>query len=184
MRNELRIMIAFGMACTVVAAAAGQEFPRTASGRPDLSGTYDTATLTPLQRPEAFGDRLTLSEEEAASIAAGEPVALAAAFGIPAERNVEAAPPSEAPPVGGDGSTGAAGGVGGYNTFWMDRGTSAFQIDGQWRTSIITDPPQRPASSPHAGGAGAHGRGGPLLPAEHRDRLVAHRERPGRSRAV
>ena len=29
---------------------------------------------------------------------------------------------------------------GGYNTFWIDRGAGAFQIDGQWRTSIITDP--------------------------------------------
>ena len=46
-----------------------------------------------------------------------------------------------APPVGGDGSGGAAGNVGGYNTFWVDRGTGVFQIDGEWRTSIITDPP-------------------------------------------
>ena len=152
MDNALRTGIAIGMACAAVVATAAQEGPRTASGRPDLSGTYDTATLTPLQRPEAFGDRLTLSEEEAASIAAGEPVALAAAFGIPAERNIETAPPREAPPVGGDGSTGAAGGGGGYNTFWMDRGTSSFQIDGQWRTSIITDPPngQRPPLAPDA----------------------------------
>ena len=114
--------------------------PRTPSGRPDLSGTYDAATLTPLARPQEFGDRLTLTEEEAAAIAAGEQSSLGALFGIPRERNIESAPPSEAPPVGGDGSTGAAGGVGGYNTFWMDRGTSAFQINGEWRTSIITDP--------------------------------------------
>ena len=147
MRNSIRHGIGAGAALAlglVIAAGAtigAQEIPRTASGRPDLSGTYDTATLTPLERPTEFGDRLTLSEEEAAAIAQGEPVALAAVFGIPADRNIESAPPSEAPPVGGDGSTGAAGAVGGYNTFWMDRGTSSFQIDGQWRTSIITDPP-------------------------------------------
>ena len=43
--------------------------------------------------------------------------------------------------MGGDGSPGAAGNVGGYNTFWIDRGNDAFRIDGQWRTSIIVDPP-------------------------------------------
>ena len=133
--------LAVGLVIATAAAVDAQEIPRTAGGRPDLSGTYDTATLTPLQRPAEFGDRLTLSEEEAAAIAQGEPLALAAVFGIPPDRNIESAPPSEAPPVGGDGSTGAAGAVGGYNTFWMDRGSGAFQIDGEWRTSIITDPP-------------------------------------------
>ena len=28
---------------------------RTASGKPDLTGFYDSATLTPLNRPERFG---------------------------------------------------------------------------------------------------------------------------------
>ena len=129
MRNSIRhrlvagAALALGLAIAAGAAVDAQEIPRTASGRPDLSGTYDTATLTPLERPSEFGDRLTLTEEEAAAIAQGEPVALAAVFGIPPDRNIESAPPSEAPPVGGDGSTGAAGAVGGYNTFWMDRGT-------------------------------------------------------------
>ena len=144
--------LALGLAVAAGAAIRAQEVPRAAGGRPDLSGTYDTATLTPLERPAGFGDRLALTEEEAAAIAEGEPLALAAVFGIPPERNVESAPPSEAPPVGGDGSTGAAGAVGGYNTFWMDRGSSAFRIDGQWRTSIITDPPngRRPPLTPEA----------------------------------
>ena len=51
------------------------------------------------------------------------------------------APDRGAPPQGGDGSPGAAGNVGGYNTFWIDPGSGAFQIDGQWRTSILIDPP-------------------------------------------
>ncbi|MCY4074108.1 MAG: hypothetical protein OXH04_01605, partial [Acidobacteria bacterium] len=143
-RNQSSVARVLGVAlvtAALAATAAAQDIPRTASGRPDLSGTYDTATLTPLQRPAELGDRLSLTEEEAAAIAENEPVALAAVFGIPPYRNIESAPPSEAPPVGGDGSTGAAGAVGGYNTFWMDRGTSAFRIDGEWRTSIIVDPP-------------------------------------------
>ena len=95
----------------------GAELPRRADGRPDLSGTYDTATLTPLQRPERFGDRLTLTPEEAATVAA-DPFALRAFFNIAPsgsdERggnfNAEAGDPNrEAPPAGGDGSAGAAG---------------------------------------------------------------------------
>ena len=35
---------------------------------------------------------------------------------------------------------GAAGGVGGYNAFYVDIGESNFKIDGKYRTSIITSP--------------------------------------------
>ena len=134
-----------------MAAAAQEGLPRTARGRPDLSGTYDTATLTPLQRPQRFGMRQTLTAEEAA-VVASDPGALRALFGIAPggsderrEARNAAGGTREAeqtvPPVGGDGSGGAAGNVGGYNTFWIDRGTGVFRIDGEWRTSIVTDPP-------------------------------------------
>ena len=116
-----------------VAQDRGGDIPRTQSGRPDLSGTYDPATLTPLERSERFGDTLVLTEEEAAAIS-GEERALVDA------RNAVSNPDREAPPVGGDGSPRAAGNVGGYNFFWIDRGTQGFKIDGQWRTSIITNP--------------------------------------------
>ena len=143
---------------TLPVTAAGQDgIPRTPGGRPDLSGTYDTATLTPLQRPRRFGTRGTLTAEEAA-VVQSDPGALRTLFGIAPSgsderREARLAETGEqeaeqvAPPVGGDGSTGAAGNVGGYNTFWIDRGTGVFQIDGEWRTSIITDPAdgRRPA---------------------------------------
>ena len=135
-------------------ASAKANIPRTPSGHPDLSGTYDTATVTPLQRPQAFGDRLTLTAEEAAIIAS-DPDGLAITFNLsPAGSDERQAALDdeqragfetgdgnrEAPPAGGDGSGGAAGNVGGYNTFWIDRGAVAFQLDGLVRTSIITDP--------------------------------------------
>ena len=44
------------------------DIPRTPEGRPDFSGTYDIATLTPLERPEQFGDKLHLTLEEAQRI--------------------------------------------------------------------------------------------------------------------
>ncbi len=101
--------------------------------RPDLSGTYDLATLTPLQRPRMYGDNLYLSKEEADAIAAKDAAAKAS-------RNVASNPGREAPPEGGDGSTGAAGKVGGYNTFWVDNGDSVVEVDGKFRTSIIVEP--------------------------------------------
>ena len=111
--------------------------------RPDLSGTYDTATRTPLQRPKALGEKLALSAEEAQAIARKEAE-------IAAQADAASDPNRGAPAVGGAGFAGeidvpeldfAAGEVGGYNWFWIDRGSGAFQVDGQWRTSIIVDPP-------------------------------------------
>ena len=54
-------------AAPAVFAQSDGDVPRRPDGRPDLSGTYDVATLTPLQRPAEFGDRLVLTEEEAAA---------------------------------------------------------------------------------------------------------------------
>jgi hypothetical protein len=45
-----------------------------------------------------------------------------------------------APPRGGDGSLGAAGNVGGYNSFWLDGGSSYTMVNGERRTSLIVDP--------------------------------------------
>ena len=39
---------------------------RTSDGRPDLQGFWSTATATPLQRPEHFAGKATLTEAEAA----------------------------------------------------------------------------------------------------------------------
>lgn len=120
----------------------GTDIRRTASGHPDLSGTYDVGTLTPMQRPAEVGDKLSLTDEEAAAFAATATAALDRRNNIVAAVNTERSDPNRgAPPVGGDGSTGASGNVGGYNTFWIDPGAGAFQIDGQWRTSILIDPP-------------------------------------------
>ena len=43
---------------------AQNDFPRTASGKPDFNGNYDISSLTPFQRPTEYGDRLYLSEDE------------------------------------------------------------------------------------------------------------------------
>lgn len=126
---RLQNVLLFGM----VVSAWSAEIPRTPDGRPDLSGVYDIATLTPLTRPIALGDRLTLTDAEAIDVAKR-----AAAFKAATSKSSD--PNRKAPPAGGDGSEGASGNVGGYNTVWIDNGSGSFKIDGKWRTSLITDP--------------------------------------------
>src|SRR5213083_309888 len=41
--------------------------PRTVDGHPDLQGTYDVATTTPIERPADAKGRPTLTNEEAAA---------------------------------------------------------------------------------------------------------------------
>jgi hypothetical protein len=139
----LAAVTAAALSLPVTAAAA--DIPRTPTGKPDFSGTYNVATLTPLRRPEMFGDNLVLDPEEAARIAEEER-RLQQADLAPDDPN------RSAPPKGGDGSTGAAGNVGGYNAFWVERGEGAFQINGEFRTSIITHPEdgQFPKMTPQA----------------------------------
>ena len=48
----------------------GWTAPRTPDGRPDLQGIWASDSATPLQRPEALGDRATLTDEEVAALEA------------------------------------------------------------------------------------------------------------------
>ncbi len=106
--------------------ALASEIPRTPSGRPDLSGNYDISTLTPIQRRVEHGERLHLTDEEAAQMA-----------NMVAARTARASaasdPDRDAPPAGGN--------VGGYNAFYLDYGTAAMAVDGRYRSSILVDPP-------------------------------------------
>lgn len=133
--------VCFGLGFLVLPAA----YAGAAGERPDFTGTYDTATITPLQRPKEYGNELILTPE-LAEAAARQLAAYKAA------QNEDSDPDRDAPPEGGDGSTGAAGNVGGYNTFWIDNGETAIQIDGEFRTSIITTPEngRRPEMTPEA----------------------------------
>ena len=49
-----------------VAASASKTIPRTTDGHPDLTGVYDLATLTPVERPN--GLPAVLTEAEAAKL--------------------------------------------------------------------------------------------------------------------
>lgn len=107
------------------------ELSRTPWGDPDLQGNWTNATLTPLERPEGHGP--VMSPEEVARIERGAEARFEAAL-APSD------PDREAPPVGGDGSTGAAGGVGGYNSIYIDRGDRVAVVNGEPRSSLVTHP--------------------------------------------
>jgi hypothetical protein len=127
---------------------------RLADGHPDLQGTYDVATLTPVDRPRGVKN-LVLTEQEAAAMEKYE-----------AQRQVKNDAPLKgdrgAPPVGGETTAPksylefleqAGGGVvGGYNNFWLSGGDHVIRVDGQPRSSLIIDPPdgQVPPMKPEA----------------------------------
>ena len=117
---------------------------------------YDLATITPLERPA--GAPAAYSKEEARR--------LEIAF---AKQRAQGDKPLDgnrtAPPKGGDGSPGPAGNVGGYNTGWLDPGSTLTVVGGQARSSLIIDPPD--------------GRVPPLTPvARERAMAAALRDRP------
>ena len=51
-----------------VVLCANAEIKPTPGGKPDLSGFYDSGTLTPLNRPERFGEKQFMTREEAEAI--------------------------------------------------------------------------------------------------------------------
>jgi hypothetical protein len=87
--------------------------PRTPEGKPDLQGVWNSATLTPFQRPTKGpgSGKAFFSPEEAAQFTK-----------------------EELDRVNGD----KLDGVGNYNEFWRDRGLLAPDL----RTSMIFDPPE------------------------------------------
>jgi hypothetical protein len=133
--------------------------PRTPDGRPDFQGIYDVSTMTPVERGSEFGNRLIITDEEAAKLEGYEQQRKA--------KSEEASDPNRsAPPVGGEkGYLGAApkslneqlfagggGTVGGYNNFWLAMGERLLTIDGKKRSSIVVDPEDGkvPAMKPEA----------------------------------
>ena len=152
MRRQSIVALAAAAVLAAASAAAGQApdgwtAPRTADGRPDLGGVWASDSATPLQRPEALGDREFLTDEEVAALAAHaseySAVGGDAVFGETPFRRalaaLQAPPENEARPA-------RRRGTGSYNQFWMS---------GRWfenRTSLIIDPPngRLPERTPEA----------------------------------
>ncbi len=123
--------------------------PRLADGHPDLQGIYDVATITPVER--APGQNKVLTKDEALKLETAN-------AGQRERGDAPIDPNRTAPPKGGDGSRGAAGNVGGYNSGWLDPGAVYTEVNGEKRSSIVVDPPDGRVP-PVTGAARQRGRG-------------------------
>jgi hypothetical protein len=115
--------------------------PRTPDGHPDLQGNWTNATLTPIERPR--GMPRALNREQVAALEKVRTDSIE-------KLSQKSDPNRPAPPVGGDGSTGAAGNVGGYNYFWLDAGDRIAIVNGEYRSSLIVDPEDGRVPTPTA----------------------------------
>ena len=141
---------------------AGWKRPKNAMGQPDLAGYWSNATLTPLTRNRRISDKASLTATEAKAFEKLWAEALAETdkptdqdestekvqAALASSKLVEIRPDFIA--AGGD--------TGGYNTFWIDPGTHLVEINGEYRTSILTTPngmpPARKAGAPAPRGGG------------------------------
>src|SRR5262245_24629402 len=120
--------------------------PRTPEGKPDLQGNWSNETQTPLER-QGNGP-LVLTDAEAQAIESRAQL-------VEEYRDKASNPNRAAPPAGGDPralvapgqpsfieqiTAAAAGGVGGYNGFWLAPGSKVIRINGEARSSIIVEP--------------------------------------------
>ena len=98
--------------------------PRTADGQPDLQGNWTNATITPIDRPQ--GAPAVYTEQQVRRMEKG--------YADRVERLAQPSDPNRTAPPGGDGLTGAAGNVGGYNNFWIDPGDRVAVVNGEYRS--------------------------------------------------
>ena len=103
--------------------------PRTPDGKPDLQGNWSFATITPFERPPAFGDKAVLTDQEIADF----------------EKETASRASQD-----GNRQRGTAADVNrAYNDGWYDRGT---RMASSGQSSIVVDPPNGriPAQTPEA----------------------------------
>ena len=110
-------LVAPVLAVTPVTGQATAGVPQTVWGDPDLQGIWGSSGATPMERPDQYQGRETLSDEEVAQIRQETNASDEALLRAAAERTT----------AGGD--------VGAYNNFWMERGARSN------RTSMVVDPP-------------------------------------------
>jgi hypothetical protein len=128
------------------AKAAAWKTPRNWDGTPDLGGAWTNATITPLERPAQYGDRLTLTPQETATLEGVRMDQVKLGNRVTDPNSVY--DPKAPCDIRGFSEAGC-----GYNAGWTDPGTLVMRVGGEPRTSFITNPkngrvPPRLASAP------------------------------------
>jgi hypothetical protein len=135
MRMSLKSALFAGVVCVSMAGQAlasdpvvydGYKAPHDSLGRPDLSGVWDSATMTPFQRQASYGNRLVMTKDEVAK-AEGTIAARTALANSKTDPNARVQDLPE------DGSVNE-------NAQFLDPGTTIMRVHGEPRTSLITTP--------------------------------------------
>jgi len=130
--TSLLLLCIATVAAGLLSPAAAQQWvmPRTPDGHPDLQGNWSNGTLTPFQRADGQGPVFTSEEVDRLE---GRAVAQIRAGARPSD------PDRPAPEAGGN--------VGNYNNVWFERGLRVAVVNGEPRSSLLTNPPngRRPA---------------------------------------
>lgn len=143
MRSGLKPALFAGGVFVVLAgqALAGPTFyngykpPMDRQGRPELSGIWSNATITPFERPAKFGDRLVMTPQEV-----DEAEGRVQAINALADKPTDVAASVKDLPA--DCSAGRGSNCN-YNNAWTDPGSTVMRVGGAGRTSIVTTPDGR-----------------------------------------
>jgi hypothetical protein len=128
------VMSLLAASSALAAPSGAYKVPLNAYGQPDLEGTWTNATLTVLERPKEYGNRKVMTDEEVKKVE-GEDAKLMADGNKPTDPKVKT---TDLPHECGRGFSGAGCG---YNSAWIDPGSTVMRVNGEPRSSFITDPP-------------------------------------------
>jgi hypothetical protein len=121
---------------------------RTSWGKPDLSGNWTNGSLTTLERPNDYGNRLVMTPDEVKKVEGAEAAARDAG-------NAPTDPKLTIKDLPYDCGRGFTGVNCGYNSGWVDPGSTVMRVNGEPRTSFITSTPNGKVPPTKTGVAGA-----------------------------
>jgi hypothetical protein len=146
--------MAVAAANAATAGASAYKAPRDGFGRPDLSGTWTSESLTKMERSREFGDRLILTQAEVDKL---EGVRAERVNAGRADPNNSGVGPREAFRASCETAAGAFGPNCGVPEVFYDKSQVVMRVDGKPRSSFVTFPangriPRKPGTGPRGNG--------------------------------